>query len=156
MAQSTDPPIKNGVSAVHKKTAKSLQIAKILIVRFPDFGDTDRANIYGSPLASAIFWENNTMAKMILQTKIPTNPIYSFLCHAWKQTKEEKMELLKVIDEFYNLSKVIQSDLEQIRKSGEFNGPNLAVLFEFCGSKGKDYLFKVFGKSYSITSPLSS
>jgi len=97
---------------------------------------------------------------MIIQTKTPMNPIYSFLCHSWKQTKAEKLEILKTIDEFYNLSKVIHTDLYQIRKDGrflwgEYVRPNLTILFDFCGSKGKKYLLKVFGKSYSITSPLS-
>ena len=54
---------------------------------------------------------------------------------------------------------MIKTDLKQIREYGEFNDKNvrknLKVLFEFCDSKGKDFLFKTFGESYSIKDPIS-
>jgi len=148
------------MSTVYKDSEN--EIVKLFCEKFPKFGISDRGRKEETPLGYSIYYEeimrNNKMAKTILKSKRPINPIYSFLRWSRDQSKEEKMEMLKTIDEFYNLSKVIQSDLEQIRKDGKFNDyyvrENLEVLFDFCQSKGTDYLLKVFGKSYSIKSPL--
>jgi len=149
------------MSTVFKDSENEIEIVKLFCEKFPKFGISDRGREDESPLGRSIYWRNNKMAKTILKSKRPINPIYSFLIwsgYAVDQSKEEKMEMLKTIDEFYNLSKVIQSDLEQIRKDGKLNYSrvrrNLEVLFDFCRSKGTDYLLKVFGKSYSIKSPL--
>ena len=148
-------------SPFNKDTEDALQkmheLSKLFFEKFSKFGIADRG-IEESPLGRSISWEMNIMSKTIIESKAPINPISSFLSWSIKQSAEEKIENLKTIDEFYNLSNVIQSDLEQISKDGKFNDStvrtNLQVLFDFCRSKGNDYLLKVFGKSYSITGPL--
>ena len=69
------------------------------------------------------------------------------------------MTILKTIDRNYNLSKVIKTDFEQIREEEKVTNwdvvKNLPVLYDFCVSNnGADYWSKIFGKSYSIKSPL--
>ena len=92
---------------------------------------------------------------MIIETKMPINPIYLFLIESREdQLKVEKYETLKAIDEFYNLSKVLPIDLEQIPFINLKVQTNREVLYDFCASKGKYYLLKVYGKSYSIKGPL--
>lgn len=145
------------ISAVHQESSQAITIAKLLILKFSTFGNKDRGRDWESPLGFSFLFGRHEMWKMILQTKTAINPIYSFLTK-FDESKAEKLQVLKTIDKFYSLSKVIQSDLEQIRSDRIFNNTivrqNLAVLVDFCRIKGTDYLFKIFGKSYSIKSAL--
>ena len=87
------------------------------------------------------------------------NPIYSFLTNAYKQTDDEKIIILKEIEKYYNLSKLIKEDLKQIGNEGKFNDynvrRNLPILFDFCKSKSSEFLEECFGKSYQIQNPIT-
>lgn len=98
------------------------------------------------------------MSIALLKTKKPENPIFSFLYWSFKQTEDEKIELLEKMNETYNFSTLMKKDLRQIQNENRFNysyvRANLEILFKFCRSK-KMNLENVFGKSYEIDEPIS-
>jgi len=128
-----------------------------LIQKF-DFIKTEEEGDYGSPLGRSIYNGYSKRTKSILETKTAKDPIYVFLRRAtWRQTEDEKLELLEEIQKSYNFSKLIKEDLKKIKDEGQFNDSrvrqNLPILFKFCKTKNVE-LEECFGKSYNITNPI--
>ena len=143
--------------AIRNNSRESEEVAKYLILENLNFRNKSGFG-YESSLELAIYWNNREMAKWIIEMKQNQNPIYAFLRSAEDQTKEEKIKLLEMIEKNYSIAKIIKSDFKQIREDGQFNDKyvriNLPILFQYCGSKGDDFLSKVFGQSYSLKDPL--
>ena len=143
--------------AIRNNSRESEEVAKYLILENLNFQNKSGFG-YLSSLEAAILENNKEMAKWIIEMKQNQNPIYAFLRLARNQTKEEKIQLLEMIDQNYSIAKIIKSDFKRIRENGRFNNErvrrNLTILFHFCSSKSPDFLLKVFGESYSIKDPL--
>jgi len=156
--------IMNAIRQVSKDFRLTAPVTPILIANFPKFGNTDRGRISESPLGMSFHTMTN-LNEVILATKTAINPIYTFLTQSPFQyvigylLKLGKLMFLQQVDELYNLSTLMQCDLEQVRKDGKINDEhvraNLQFLFWYCEKYKKDFLLKTFGKSYSIKTPLA-
>ena len=143
--------------AMSNNKRESEEVAKYLFLENLNFQNKSGFG-YLSSLEAAILENNKEMAKWIIEMKQNQNPIYAFLNCATEQTKEEKINLLEMIEKNYSIAKIIKSDFKQIREHGQFNNKhvrkNLPILFQYCGSKGDDFLSKVFGQSCSLKDSL--
>ena len=98
-------------------------------------------------------------SKRIIETKIPKNPIFTFLNSA-NGSKSEKLSILAHIDKFYNLAKVVKDDFRQVgdldKLKEKLVRENLKTLLEFCQkTKSPHFLQHVLGQSYQIDEPIS-
>ena len=153
-------------SAAIRESDNATLTVKLLLEKFPKYLNTDRGGFDESPLRLSMLhhWSQMPlqMMKMIIQTKTVVNPIYTFLIgsDAVHWSIDGKLGMLETIDTFYDLRIIIPADIKQFSECQDNNHcveddmqkKNLMVLYEFCGQKGK--LKNVFGKSYSINSPL--
>ena len=136
----------------------SVPVAEFLLLENMNFINNMFGIYVKTPLGRAIWCKNENMANMIIGIKHDQHPIYTFLTEAITQTKEQKNRILEAIGQNYPMAKTIKSDFKKIREGGKFNNEtvqiNLSILFDHCRSKGDDYLFQIFGQSYSIKDPL--
>jgi hypothetical protein len=128
-----------------------------LLGKNPKFMNKSGVGWRMSMLEYAIILERKEIVDYLIKQKGDKRPIYGFLLRAGKQTKDRKIEIIRLIDSSYQMAKIIKNDFKRIREDGEFNyvRKNLEILFNYCSSKSPDFLETVFGKSYNIKDPLS-
>ena len=134
-----------------------IQTAKYLLEVNETFGNRDAGRWQESPLGWSMFFDYVPMVKMIICTRTPINPIFTFLTRS-SQNRREQLKILRLIDTHYQLAKVIQNDFKQVRESGNFNDEtvrkNLSILYDYCATKDESFMLKIFGQSYSLSNPI--